>query len=263
MMRLDLMISLAALVVLAGGSVAGFRQPLPRDARFWGLVGAGLAGSAAAAAISLHATGFGIATALWLTAATALAVFAALAWIRPVSARLGTLLFPYLAVLALVAIAFAGAPGDTAETSAWGLAHAGVALIANALVTVAAVAALAVMIQERALKARRRSALAGVLPGAAESEGVQGTLLGFAAAALALGVATGSALQLVETGRLLVLNHKTVLTVGAMALLAGLSVADLRSGLGGRRLARGILIGWLVLTLGFLGVIFIKQILLA
>jgi ABC-type uncharacterized transport system permease subunit len=263
MMRLDLMVSLAALVVLAGGSFASLRHPLPRDARFWALVGAALTGTAAAAVISLQVTGFGIATALWLTSATALAVFAGLTAVRPVSARLGTLLFPYLALLSLVAVAFAGAPGETAETSAWGVAHAGIALFANALVTIAAVAALAVVIQERALKARRRSSLAGVLPGAAESEGVQGMLLGFAAAALALGVATGSALQLVETGRLLVLNHKTVLTVAAMALLAGLSVADFRSGLGGRRLARGILIGWLALTLGFLGVIFIKQILLA
>jgi ABC-type uncharacterized transport system permease subunit len=263
MMRLDLMVSLAALVILAGGSFASVRQPLPRDARFWAMVGAALTGTGAAAAISLQVTGFGIATALWLTSATALAVFAALAALRPVSARLGTLLFPYLSVLALLAIAFAGAPGETAETSAWGVAHAGIALIANALVTVAAVAAVAVMIQERALKARRRSAFAGVLPGAAESESVQGILLGFAAAALALGIATGSALQLMETGRFLVLNHKTVLTLAAMALLAGLSVAELRSGLGGRKLARGILIGWLALTLGFLGVIFVKQILLA
>src|SRR4051812_12050338 len=125
MMRLDLMVSLAALVVLAGGSFAGLRQPLPRDGRFWALVGAGLMGTGAAAAISLQVTGFGIATALWLTSATALAVFAGLVALRPVSARLGTLLFPYLVVLALVAIAFAGAQGETAETSAWGLAHAG------------------------------------------------------------------------------------------------------------------------------------------
>jgi ABC-type uncharacterized transport system permease subunit len=261
-MRIDLLLSLTATLVLLAGSVAGFRHPLPRDLRFWALIGAGVVGTGAAAAASLNVVGFSMASALWLTAATALAVFGALTFMRPISARLGTLLFPYLTVLGLLALAFIGAPGETAETSTWGLAHAAIALIANALVTVAAVAALAVVIQERALKARRRSALAGVLPGAAESEGVQGVLLGLAAAALALGIATGTAVQIEETGHVLVLNHKTVLTVAALVLLAGLSAADFRSGLGGRKLARGILVAWLVLTLGFLGVIFVKQIVL-
>jgi ABC-type uncharacterized transport system permease subunit len=261
-MRIDLLLSLTATLVLVAGALAGFRQPLPRDGRFWALIGAGVIGTGAAAAASLAAVGFSIASALWLTGATVLAVFGLLAWARPVSVRLGTLLFPYVAVLGLIAVTFVGAPGAAADTSTWGLAHAAIALIANALVTVAAVAALAVVIQERALKARRRSALAGVLPGAAESEGVQGVLLGIAAAALALGVATGTAVQIEETGRVLVFNHKTILTVAALVLIAGLSLADFRSGIGGRRLARGILVGWLVLTLGFLGVIFVKQIIL-
>lgn len=261
-MRIDLLLSLTATLVLLAGAAAGFRQPMPRDARFWAQVGTGIVGAGAAAAASLATVGFSMASALWLTAATVLAVFAALAWVRPISARLGTLLFPYVAALGLIAVAFVGVPGVTADTTTWGLAHAAIALLANALVTVAAVAALAVVIQERALKARRRSALAGVLPGAAESEGVQGVLLGIAAAALALGVATGTAVQIEETGRALVLNHKTVLTVAALTLIAALSIADFRSGLGGRKLARGILVAWLFLTLGFLGVIFVQQIVL-
>jgi ABC-type uncharacterized transport system permease subunit len=262
LMRIDLLLSLSATLVLMAGSFAGFRQSLSRDARFWSLIGAGFVGSGAAAGVSLKAFGFGLAAALWLTVASVLAVFAVLVWARPISARLGTLLFPYLALLALLALASMSSPGETAETSIWGLVHAGVALIANALVTVAAIAAFAVVIQERALKAHRRSLLAGMLPGAAESEGVQGVLLGIAAAALALGIATGSAVLIEESGRALVFNHKTVLTVLALILIASLSILDLRRGLGGRRLARGILVSWLVLTLGFLGVIFIKHVIL-
>jgi ABC-type uncharacterized transport system permease subunit len=261
-MRFELVVSVAATLVLLAGTMAGLRRPLSRDARFWGLIAASFAGTAAAAAASLAATGFGMTAALWLTAATVVVAFAALAAMRSTSVRLSALLFPYLAVLGLAGIAFGGAPGEAAETSAWGLVHAVIALFANALVTVAAVAALAVVIQERALKARRRSVLAGILPGAAESEGIQGVLLGLAAAALALGVATGTALQLEETGRILVFNHKTVLTLAALLLIAGLALADFRSGLGGRKLARGILVSWLILTLGFLGVIFVKQIIL-
>ena len=261
-MRIDLLLSLTATLVLLAGSFTGFRQPFSRDIRFGSLIGAGVVGSGAAAGASLNAFGFGLAAALWLTVASVVAVFAVLVWFRPISTRLGTLLFPYLSVLGLLALAAMSSPGETAETSIWGLAHAVIALIANALVTVAAVAALAVVIQERALKAHRRSALAGMLPGAAESEGVQGVLLGIAAAALALGIATGTAVQIEENGRAVILNHKTVLTVLALLLIAALSILDFRRGLGGRRLARGILVSWLVLTLGFLGVIFVKQIIL-
>ena len=261
-MRIDLLLSLTATLVLLAGSFTGFRQPFSRDIRFWSLIGAGLVGSGAAAGAGLSAFGFGLAAALWLTVASVLAVFAVLAWFRPISIRLGTLLFPYLALLGLLALASMSSPGETAETSIWGLVHAVIALIANALVTVAAVAALAVVIQERALKAHRRSVLAGMLPGAAESEGVQGVLLGIAAAALALGVATGTAVQIEESGRVVILNHKTVLTVLALLLIAALSILDFQRGLGGRRLARGILVSWLVLTLGFLGVIFVKHVVL-
>jgi len=261
-MRIDFLLPLTATLVLLAGSFAGFRQPLFRDMRFWSLIGAALVGTGAAAGVSLNTFGFGLASALWLTAVSVLAVFAVLAWVRPISTRLGTLLFPYLALLSLLALASMSSPGETAETSIWGVVHAVIALTANALVTVAAVAALAVVIQERALKAHRRSALAGMLPGAAESEGVQGILLGIAAAALALGVATGTAVQIEESGRALIFNHKTVLTVAAFLLIAVLSILDFRSGLGGRRLARGILVSWLVLTLGFLGVIFVKHIIL-
>lgn len=261
-MRIDLLLSLTATLVLLAGSFTGFRQPFTRDIRFGSLIGAGLVGSGAAAGVSLNAFGFGLAAALWLTVVSVLAVFALLTWGRPISTRLGTLLFPYLALLALLALASMSSPGETPETSIWGLVHAVIALIANALVTVAAIAALAVVIQERALKAHRRSAFAGMLPGAAESEGVQGVLLGIAAAALALGIATGTAVQIEESGRALVFNHKTVLTVLALVLITGLSILDFQRGLGGRRLARGILVSWLVLTLGFLGVIFVKQIIL-
>jgi ABC-type uncharacterized transport system permease subunit len=261
-MRIDLLLSLSATLILLAGSFAGFRQPILRDTRFWSLIVAGLVGSAAAAAVSLSAFGFGLAAALWLTVVSVLAVFALLTWYRSVSTRLGTLLFPYLALLALLALASMSSLGETVETSMWGLVHAVIALIANALVTVAAIAALAVVIQEQALKAHRRSVLAGMLPGAAESEGVQGVLLGVAAAALALGIATGIAVQIEESGRVLVFNHKTVLTVLALVLIVSLSILDFRRGLGGRRLARGILVSWLVLTLGFLGVIFVKNIIL-
>lgn len=261
-MRIDLLLSLTATLVLLAGSFTGFRLPLIRDMRFWSLIGAALVGTGAAAGVSLNAVGFGLASALWLTAASVLCVFAVLAWLRPISTRLGTLLFPYLAVLGILALASLRSPGETIETSVWGMAHAVIALLANALVTVAAVAALAVVIQERALKAHRRSSLAGRLPGAAESEGVQGILLGIAAVALALGVATGTAVQIEESGRAVIFNHKTVLTVAALVLIAGLSIMDFKSGLGGRRLARGILVSWLVLTLGFLGVIFVKNVIL-
>ena len=63
-MTLDFLLALAAALVLLAGSFAALRQPLPPDARFWGLIGAALAGTAAASATGLGATGFSMASAL-------------------------------------------------------------------------------------------------------------------------------------------------------------------------------------------------------
>jgi ABC-type uncharacterized transport system permease subunit len=71
------------------------------------------------------------------------------------------------------------------------------------------------------------------------------------------------ALQYRETGALLALNHKTVLTIAAFLVLAGLLAAYGLGGVRGKRAARVVLLGYLLLTLGYPGVKFVTDVLMA
>jgi ABC-type uncharacterized transport system permease subunit len=80
---------------------------------------------------------------------------------------------------------------------------------------------------------------------------------------LALGLATGMALQWKESGALLKFDHKTVLTVAAFAVIGGLLWAHFKSGLRGRKAARIVLLAYLLLTLGYPGVKFVTDVVMA
>jgi ABC-type uncharacterized transport system permease subunit len=71
------------------------------------------------------------------------------------------------------------------------------------------------------------------------------------------------ALQISETGSLFSLNHKTVLTLTAFIVIGGLLYAHFKFGLRGRKAARLVLLGYLLLTLGYLGVKFVTDVLLS
>ncbi|MCH8810113.1 MAG: cytochrome c biogenesis protein CcsA [Proteobacteria bacterium] len=87
-------------------------------------------------------------------------------------------------------------------------------------------------------------------------------LLGVSEAVLALGIATGMARQFLSSGRLLVFDHKTLLAILAFALIAVLLILHQRSGLRGQNAARLILVAYLLLTLAYLGVKFVTDVLI-
>jgi hypothetical protein len=82
-------------------------------------------------------------------------------------------------------------------------------------------------------------------------------------AVLALGLVTGMALQYGETGSLLVLDHKTVLTITAFVVIGALLFAHFKTGLRGRKAARIVLLAYLLLTLGYPGVKFVTDVIMA
>jgi ABC-type uncharacterized transport system permease subunit len=97
----------------------------------------------------------------------------------------------------------------------------------------------------------------------ADAENLQVRLLQASEAVLGLGLITGMAIQFIETGDLLVLDHKTLLTISGFVMIAGLLFAHYRTGLRGRRAARLVLIAYLLVTLGYPGVKFVRDVLLA
>ncbi len=80
---------------------------------------------------------------------------------------------------------------------------------------------------------------------------------------LGAGLLTGMATQYFETGSLLVLSHNNVLSLLAYAVICALLVIHYRTGIAGRRAARLGLLAYLLLTLGYPGVKFVTDVLLA
>jgi ABC-type uncharacterized transport system permease subunit len=207
----------------------------------------------------------GVAAAIWLGIVFSLALFAPLALASAAARRLTRLLFGYLAGLGALALLWQHAPARPLPLplpAGWLQAHIVVALVAYGLLTLAAVAGAAVVLQERALKARRPTAFSRGLPAVADGERLQTRLLMATEAVLAVALATGVVLTRAEGGGWIRIDHKTVLSLLAFALIGALLLVHRRFGLGGRRAARYGLVGYLLLTLAYPGVKFVTDVLL-
>lgn len=263
----SLLFSLSALAALLPAGLAAWRRPDAPDAVFWMLTAVALGGP-----VTWIAWRFGggwhtgLSATLWVTVAVSVGLFGLVAALSREGWRLGVLLFPYLILLAGVATVWGQAPeqamrGDA--PTAWVLTHIAVSVLTYGLLTLAAIAGLAVMLRERSIKAKRRGVLSDLLPSAAGAEDLQVRLLIVSETVLGLGLITGIATQYLETGRILALDHKTLLVIGGFVVIGGLLAAHFRTGLRGQRAARLVLCAYLLVTLGYPGVKFVRDVLLA
>lgn len=228
---------------------------------FWLLTLAAVA-APTAWAVAMMGDGWrtGFAEAIWITVSATLIVYCGMAVTAEPVRRLSVLLMPYLALLGAVAAVWAfraSAPGEALVSpvpDAWLALHIALALGTYASLTLAAIAGLSVFLQDRALKNRRPTALTRMLPSLADGEALEFRLLFGAEALLGLGLATGMAAQYFLTGAVLALDHKTILTGVAFAIIGGLLIARQAWGTRGRGAARAVLIAYLIFTLGYLGV---------
>ena len=238
-----------------------------QDGFYWAALALAVAGPVALS-IGLVGHGWrpGFGLSLWVTVAGSITIFAVIAVFEPAARRLVVLLAPYLAVLGLIASVWIGlehpgaAPRD-AGLGPWLLVHIVCSVAAYAVVTLSAIAALAMTLQERALKMRRPTALTRRLPAAADAEALEHRLLITAEFLLGLGLVTGMGALVVATGKIFVFDHKTLLTLAGFVAIGGLLWARARYGLRGRRGARIVLVAYLLVTLSFPGVKFVTDVL--
>jgi len=258
------LVGIVALLSLVPATVQSLRAPASDmgGTRFWLLLGCAFAGSALLSWNEL-AAGWqaGLAVALWVTIAATLGLFALVVLRTPEAKPIGTLLFPYL--LLAGAVGFLTLPEDPAAAArpvdTGTVVHVLLSVAAYALITLSAVAALAALLKERALKTKSRNVFVGGLPPVAVAERVQIELLLAAGFFLSLSVATG----IVEQWAVgIVLDHKSLLSVVSLAVVTVLLFAHFRTGLRGRRAARIALGAFLLLSLAFIGVKFVTDILL-
>jgi ABC-type uncharacterized transport system permease subunit len=264
----NVLLNCSALAALLPASLQAFRRSPARDAVFWGLLAVATAGPLAWAvtqAAGPWPTGF--AGTLWLTVAATMCLYAVVALVMDQAWRLAPLVAGYMLILGFLGTIWAGAPARPLvagpEEAGWMNAHVAAALATYGFVTIAAIAALATWLQDRALKRKQPSAISRFLPSVRDCERLLVRLLVIGETILGLGLATGMALQYSETGALLVLNHKTILTIAAFLVLAGLLAAYRLGGVRGKRAARVVLLAHLLLTLGYPGVKFVTDVLMA
>lgn len=205
----------------------------------------------------------GLSSTMVTSAAATLTAFAVLCLIFRGGWRLtGLVGLHSLIVLMLAALWQRGPAGEAARElslTGWAEIHIATALLTYALVTLAAIAAFAAFLQRLALKRKRPTLLTRGLPPLADCDVLQLRLLQLGEAILALGLMTGMALEYVNTGHILEFNHKIVLTLAAFVVIGVLLIAHQRSGLRGRRAAQLVLLGYLLLTLGYPGVKFVTD----
>ena len=265
-MPTNLLLSLSAVAALVPASLATLKGRVRRDPIFWSLLAVALAGPVMRAFVALApAWHTSLSGALWLTMAASIAIFMAVAAVTRDSWRLTPLLLPYLILLGALATIWQQAPERPLlpAPAVWLDLHILVSVATYGLLTVAAVAGFAVLLQERALKSKRRSAIAQLLPAMAACEQLQLRLLAASEMVLGLGLMTGMATQYFVSGAVLTLDHKTLFSLLAFLVIGALLAAQARSGLAGRRAARFVLLAYLLLTLAYPGVKFVTDVLLA
>ena len=124
-------------------------------------------------------------------------------------------------------------------------------------------AACAALVRERALRRKRPTALVRILPAVTSCDRQMVGVLIMGEIVLGAGLVSGMVLRLLASGTLLTFDHKTVLTVAAFILIGILLLIHFRSGVGGRKAARWVLAAYLLLTLGYPGVKFVKDVLIS
>jgi ABC-type uncharacterized transport system permease subunit len=264
-MSTPVILNAAAVASLVAAALVPLRSGARRDGVFWGVVLLAVACAAAfATALVSGAWQTDLGTALWVSVAATAALFGGLAATTASSWRLAPLLMPYLAWMGLFASIVRGEPRPMAggAPAIWIDLHILVSVLTYALLTLAAVASLAVFLQERALKLKRPTRLTRMLPAVVEAEKLSGWLLMASDAVLGIGIATGLATQYFETGAVWRLDHKTLLSLVAFGLISALLLGHRVCGVRGRVAARVVLVAYLLLTLAFPGVKFVTQVLL-
>mgnify|MGYP003671580676 CR=1 FL=1 len=266
-MELTPWLSISALAAMVPVALLPWRGTPERNALFWLLLLVAFAGSGTWTFVAF-APGWrtGFAPALWITICSTLMVFAVIAATTRDAYRLSAILMPYLIGLGVFGAIWQNAPGQPLRGDApagWLDAHIVFSLATYAILTLAAMAGFSAFAQERALKRKHQGWLTRVLPGLSIAEALERTLLSLGALVLAIGVLTGMVLDYLAKDVLFDISHKTLFSLLAFVVVLALLGARYMTGLRGRQAARLVMLAYLLLTLGYPGVKFVTDVLMA
>ncbi len=260
-------LEIARIAALLPLTIAGMTGRLRSDALSWVLLYAALVGGTLPAIEELGG-GWksGLGPSLDVSAATLLIIFAITVLFQHGAIRLGALVGPYaLILLGLGWIVGLVEPAETGSSlaGAWFAGHVLLAIASYGALTLAAVTAVGVLLLESALKAHADRWAGRALPPLAEADSIQNGLLKASAILMFLALITGSANEYLLVGQALAFTHKILFSILGFLVLCLLLFLHHRTGLRGRLAARWLLAGFLLLTLAFPGVKFVREFLIA
>jgi ABC-type uncharacterized transport system permease subunit len=259
-------IDLIALACLVPVALVRWRRDDARDAWFFAALILAVVGPLADVALQFVGhwrTGF--AASLWLTIAVTMILFLGLIAVERQSWRVTPILIPVLVVLGALATVWQrdrGRPMAATVPPGWLDAHIVFAILTYGLITLGAVAGIAVLVQEHALKTKRRDTFARRLPAIADAERAEVRLLVGAEIVLALGLLSGVGADHFLHGSMMPIDHKVAFSLAAFLVLGGLLLMRWQAGMRGRRAARWALLAYLLLTLAYPGVKFVTDVLM-
>ncbi|MEQ8664346.1 MAG: cytochrome c biogenesis protein CcsA [Rhodospirillales bacterium] len=207
-----------------------------------------------------------LAGALWASVAATIVVYAVVALMTRAGWRLGVIVFPYVSIIAAIA-ALRASTADTGPVlgggpAGWLVVHAVTSVLTYAVATVGAIAAAAGYVQQRALKDKSPTSLSRRLPSLADCDALQIRLLGLCALVLGFGLLSGTATSLAREGVWFSLDHKTILGALAFIVISVLLVANRRGDVRARQIGRAALSAYLLLTLAYVGVKVVTDVML-
>ncbi len=268
-MMQTMVFSVTAVLALVVPALYFIKEPKGQGGTFWSLMAVALAGALSWTMVQLAGEWrTSLSLAIWVTVSASAISFIVLCALSKHAWRLTPLLMPYLALLGLFALLWSAFPGrpladEDASINHWIIFHIVLSVFTYGLATIAAVAALGSFLVERALKLKRPSKLTRILPSVLDSESLLVNLLITCEAILALGLLSGMGVSFMETGKLLMIDHKTLFSIAAFIAIALLLFAQHQNGIRGRKAARVVMVAYLLLSLGFLGVKFVTDIMMA
>ena len=205
----------------------------------------------------------GVAAALRLSIFFTVFWFAVLCLTYKIAMKLAVLVLPYLTTLSFAVFTLNGLDWentvDIEISSAWISFHILMSLSTYATISLATMAAFSVFLSQISIKNKKSNIFVNFLPAINEADRLQTILLVISLFVLFIGIFTGMTVEYLKSGKLITIDHKTILSFCTLALISLLLITNKLFGLRGRFLSRLILVAYFLITLGYLGVKVISQ----
>ena len=261
------LLQVTALLTLIPPSLLYYRREPKKDSIFWSSTTFALCGVLLWVFVK-QSEGWhtGVSASLWLTILACLIIYFIISIITDEAWRISSILFPYLLLVGTLAVIWNQVPEHPFSGNvhiAWIGTHILVSVGTYGLITIAALAALAATLQGRALKAKKRTKLARQLPSVVASERLLVNLLFVCLFVLSIGIITGMASLYISTGYFLLFDHKTILALTVFVIIIFIIFVHFNTGIRGRIALRYVLLAYLLLSLAYPGVKFVREVLLS